>query len=333
VPDGTNDVAAIATDKDALLPGQRATFDNYTSYSKGINGLMIDLSGVTPKARLELTGRVAMSCPVSTCAANRSVIESLERRDLLSGGGRPPGVEDVHVSGTEWSQDFVGYLDEHQLGTDRHGFRIPTSYGMVLPWHNVNQVTIRITYDMIVEADDLRVRGVESPAYPVAAVESNFDPDTLITTATFTLRVDQFAKPDNLLLELDAGPAGVRRREDGVPLDGDRDGAPGGDFRFRFTVLPGAANLGLNVNQSDYRTVRGTLGTTVVHPGTTAPFYAANADFNADGRVNFTDLALVRKQLYTYAPFTTPAAASGVAATVRTRPVARSLFSAAPILA
>lgn len=39
------DDQAIAVDKSALLPGQRATFANYTSYSRGINGLMIDFTG------------------------------------------------------------------------------------------------------------------------------------------------------------------------------------------------------------------------------------------------------------------------------------------------
>jgi hypothetical protein len=37
------DDAAIATDKSALLPGAVATFTNYTSYSRGINGIMVDL--------------------------------------------------------------------------------------------------------------------------------------------------------------------------------------------------------------------------------------------------------------------------------------------------
>ena len=47
--DGNNAAAnaddddAIATDKVALLPGMTATFANYTSYSRGINGLMIDV--------------------------------------------------------------------------------------------------------------------------------------------------------------------------------------------------------------------------------------------------------------------------------------------------
>ena len=45
------DDGAIATNKQALLPGAGpATFFNYTSYSKGINGIMVDLagSGVAP---------------------------------------------------------------------------------------------------------------------------------------------------------------------------------------------------------------------------------------------------------------------------------------------
>ena len=40
------DDAAIATDKQALLPGQTATFANYTSYHRGINGVMVDILGL-----------------------------------------------------------------------------------------------------------------------------------------------------------------------------------------------------------------------------------------------------------------------------------------------
>ena len=39
-----NDDAAIATDKTALLPGQAATTANNTSYSRGINGIMVDVA-------------------------------------------------------------------------------------------------------------------------------------------------------------------------------------------------------------------------------------------------------------------------------------------------
>jgi hypothetical protein len=41
--DPAND-AAVAPDKEALLPGGRASFANVSSYSRGINGLMVDLN-------------------------------------------------------------------------------------------------------------------------------------------------------------------------------------------------------------------------------------------------------------------------------------------------
>ena len=42
-PDAADDLA-VAPDKQALLPGQTATFANYTSYSRGINGIMVDIA-------------------------------------------------------------------------------------------------------------------------------------------------------------------------------------------------------------------------------------------------------------------------------------------------
>jgi hypothetical protein len=41
---GASDDVAIASDKTALLPGQTAGFANYTSFSKGINGIIVDVS-------------------------------------------------------------------------------------------------------------------------------------------------------------------------------------------------------------------------------------------------------------------------------------------------
>jgi len=46
-----SDDSAIAPDKTALLPGGTAAFANYTSYSLGINGIMVDLpNGAAPTA-------------------------------------------------------------------------------------------------------------------------------------------------------------------------------------------------------------------------------------------------------------------------------------------
>lgn len=276
-----------------------------------------------------------MPCHSSIPVATTPVVERLQPRYLLSGDGQSPRVEDVHVSGSEWSQEFIDYLDEHALGKGPHGFRIPTSYAMVLPWLSVNRITIRTTYDMIVEADDLRVRGVASPAYAVTSVETSFDPEAFVTTATFTLDVNQFTRPDNLLFDLDAGPGSVRRRDNGLPLDGDRDGAPGGDFVFRYTALPGDYTGNRYVDQRDLLGVRKVLGRSIANLGTEVPFYQTFVDLNADGRINFTDLALVRSRLNTYAPFTAPVSSPMADASIssRARPVTRGLFSCGPILA
>ena len=61
---------AVAPDKAALLPGRAATAANYTSYSKGINGLMIDLAGAAapPLSADDFEFRVGNSGAPSTWA-------------------------------------------------------------------------------------------------------------------------------------------------------------------------------------------------------------------------------------------------------------------------
>jgi glucose/arabinose dehydrogenase len=46
------DDAAVATDKRALLPGQVASFSNLTGYSRGINGLMVDVAHLPASAEV-----------------------------------------------------------------------------------------------------------------------------------------------------------------------------------------------------------------------------------------------------------------------------------------
>jgi hypothetical protein len=47
-----DDDAAVATDKAALLPGGTATFANYTSYARGLNGIMVDIESPAAVAML-----------------------------------------------------------------------------------------------------------------------------------------------------------------------------------------------------------------------------------------------------------------------------------------
>ncbi|MBI1842588.1 MAG: hypothetical protein HYR88_17250, partial [Verrucomicrobia bacterium] len=64
---GASDDNAIATDKTALRLGQTATFANYSSYSRGLNGVMIDLRGASEHLSLaDLDLRVGNSGDPST---------------------------------------------------------------------------------------------------------------------------------------------------------------------------------------------------------------------------------------------------------------------------
>ena len=84
--DGNNPAAnpaddnSIASDKQALLPGTPASFANYTSYSKGINGIMVDLGALPAGAPLKVsdfsfaTGNTATPGAWSTAPAPASML-------------------------------------------------------------------------------------------------------------------------------------------------------------------------------------------------------------------------------------------------------------------
>ena len=60
---------ALASDKIALLPGQTATFANYTSYTRGINGLFVDIANLADPASLSASDFVFATGNASNAAA------------------------------------------------------------------------------------------------------------------------------------------------------------------------------------------------------------------------------------------------------------------------
>ena len=84
------DDAAVATDKQALLPGAgRGGFANVTSYSRGINGIMVDVRGLPPGNRLSAADflfRSGTSSDVSTWTAAPAPASVNVRRGAGVGG-------------------------------------------------------------------------------------------------------------------------------------------------------------------------------------------------------------------------------------------------------
>jgi L-ascorbate metabolism protein UlaG (beta-lactamase superfamily) len=87
---GLSDDAAIATDKTRLLAGQTATFENYSSFDKGINALAIDLRNLGPSPSVAdfvfKTGR--NNNPDSWSAAPAPTSFSVRRGEGESGSDR-----------------------------------------------------------------------------------------------------------------------------------------------------------------------------------------------------------------------------------------------------
>src|SRR5207244_7962742 len=82
-----DDDRALATDKKALLPGATATFANYTSYSKGINGVFLDVLHFagTPTAG-DFLFKVGNSADPSTWASAPAPTNVTIRRGAGDGG-------------------------------------------------------------------------------------------------------------------------------------------------------------------------------------------------------------------------------------------------------
>jgi hypothetical protein len=176
-----------------------------------------------------------------------------------------PAVTGVFVSGTQWANAFKNHLAATGAGHATYGYRIPGDAQLaVLPWANVNQVSVRFSEDVAVKQADLVLRGAATAVRAASAFA--YDPATF--TATWTLPAA--LANEKVLLDLDGSPQGVADRA-GAALDGewtaDRggtfrsgNGTAGGDFRFRFNVLPGDANRNGSVLGNDVTLVKNAQG-------------------------------------------------------------------------
>jgi hypothetical protein len=226
-----------------------------------------------------------------------------------------PVVQQVYVSGTSWNAAFKNYLGAHRLGDSTFGYAIPDGARQldVLPWSQVNQVSIQFDQRVSVQSGDLAIRGVNVPNYLI----SNFAYDNAANTATWTLGSP--IANDKLVLDLDAGAAAGVVSSYALRLDGEwangagaypsGNGTQGGDFRFRVNVLGGDANRDSRVNALDVAYVKQRLATATTDTGRT--LYSIFGDANSDGRINALDVATLKQRLGRVLPGPEPTALFG----------------------
>ena len=230
--------------------------------------------------------------------------ECLERREMLS--GTPPTVTEVQVAGSEWSPTLLDYLETAGLGTD--GYRIPTGSSAqtaTLSWTGIDQIKIRFSEDVYIDAEDLSLSGVNTTAYSFG--DFYYDPQARLATWTLSAPLQK----DRLRIDLDAnGLDPIRDLQNNV-LDGEwtngsstvsGNGVAGGDFEFLFNVVPGDVNKNGAVMLNDYNAVNQSIGKTTADPG-----YLAIRDIDGSGTINVTDRDLVYARMRHALPSGNPA--------------------------
>lgn len=279
-----------------------------------------------------------MQAGSSQLSISSARVEQLEPRTFLSGdvsaqSSPPVQVGTVFLSGSKWTPTYKQHLESLSHGRADYGFAVSDFFNQTSPqtWVNVDRISLSFSTAVVAGPEDLRVRGVRGE-YPVAGYEF----DRALAVATWTLASPLPADRLELRLNVD-GPGGVIATY-GQLVDGDRDGLPGGDFTYRFNMLPGDARDSAAIDDFDVQYVRQLQGGGVgefAAPG--RGYYYYPADVNGDGRINVVDRAEVRRRLGTSLPPEQPpppavAGAAGAASPLRSRPVARSQFSTSPIL-
>jgi VCBS repeat-containing protein len=229
-----------------------------------------------------------------------------------------PKVTGVLVRGSEWTSSFVSAV--HSQGV---GYTIAAGADQLtdLPWVNVDQVVVQFNEHVGVQQADLLVHGVNNATYAISGF--NYNPATF--TATWTL--EDPLPADKVRIELASGGADPIRNTAGVRLDGDwsdttsvypsGDGKSGGDFLFRFDVLPGNTDQIGPVNIFDTIKTRNRQFTTVGDAN-----YNTRYDVNGSGEINILDTVQVRNHQFTSLPDGEPGGAPAPAPLISSAPPA-----------
>ena len=232
----------------------------------------------------------------------------------------PPEVQGVFVSGIDWNSSFLTYLETSGLGTAQSGYQIPAGATQLspLPWSNVTTLTIAFTEDVSIDAANAGLALIGSPDLPPppSLAGAAFSYSHVTHTATWTL--DSPLPENKYLLSI---PAAAVMDALGSQLDGEwtnpngspdasqfpsGNGTAGGDFNFRFNVLPADVNQDGAVTGSDGNTLRNHL-----LEDTSSGSYSAFSDLNADGAITGLDGAIVRMNLLQSLPASDPQAPAG----------------------
>ena len=277
-------------------------------------------------------GTLGPTTPIPSLGLPPPILSSLDANFTFQAIYYPVGyitprhVTNVVVDSTAWSQTYLSGLAGSPL-VNGAGYVIPVGSDaqlQALPWDNLNQIQITFSGPVNVQESSLMVTGLNVAQYAF----SGFSYNALTYTAIWTLAAP--IGQDKVLLDLQASGSAAVTDPAGKPLDGEwtnaasqypsGDGVAGGDFLFRFNVLPGDVNRDSSVNGLDIAQVAShwlqtgspgdVNGDNVVNGLDIAAiashwlngFSSVPGDANNDGVTNGLDIALVASHWLTHGP-------------------------------
>ncbi len=229
----------------------------------------------------------------------------------------PPQVAAVYVSSTAWQQSFLNFLGANGLGDAQLGYRIPTGAAQLasLPWININAIGVQFTEDVTLNTaqSGLALTGSSDLAAAPALSTATFSYSSATRTARWIFPSASALSDDKYLLSI---PSAAVTNSIGGNLDGEfttsssafpsGDGAAGGNFNFRFNVLPGDVDQNGVVTGLDGGAVRQHFMQFTSTAGY-SPFF----DTYGKGAITGLDFLTVQNALLTTLPNTDPTAPGG----------------------
>ena len=226
----------------------------------------------------------------------------------------------VKVSSTDWTPEFKGFVDPTG---DGFGYPIPIGTGQLdpLPWSNINQIQLKFSEDLgAIDPSQFGLAGFHTPDYGPNISSVTYDASNF----TVLMELDTFLGDDQLLLVASEGIT----TQTGNLFDGEwttqqtatqsGDGTAGGDFEFRFDVLPGDIDQSGDIGDDDVAAAGAALFDEIGDSD-----YSAFTDINGNGEIQFRDLLFPHVRRSTelpkgdpVSPFTSPGIRAAVLADI-----------------
>ena len=222
-----------------------------------------------------------------------------------------PTVTAVYVKGSAWSSGFLSFLAGNTSGSSStYGFAIPVGSGaaqlQTLPWRNLDRISIAFSEDVSVAQAQFAIAGSVG-SYSVSGFAYN------ATDHVATWSLSAAIGPDKLYIALPGTGTTPVTDTAGNALDGEwtnptsysqvgatdtfpsGNGTAGGNFAFRFDVLPGDSTGGSlgKVNVADIAQTKSRSSL----PETASSY---RSDFDGNNLINVADIAYVKSKSSIY---------------------------------